>query len=155
MSPPGIGRSRDELVGLVRSFLGDRPEENRLIPDYEVSDDKIKLALEMTLDQYNNTPPFERVTFERLPSLTLIIHGTAIQCLVMAGIVQSRNTLNFTDGGIPQVVAGKSQEYQSWIANLLGAYREEMLSIKTSLNMERNFGVVGSPYGGVFDYDDL
>jgi len=154
MAPTGIRKTEDELVKLVRSFIGDTPEENRLVPDKELSDDKIRLALAMTLDTYNNTPPYENVSYLNFPSLTLIIHGAVIQCLIMAGILQSRNYLQFNDGGISEVVSDRAAVYQSWIGNVIGAYREELSNIKISLNMERNFGVIASPYGNVFDFND-
>lgn len=153
MAPPGIKKTEDELVAMLRAFLGDTPEENKLIPDKEISDDKLKLALTMALDEYNNTPPFEARTFLTFPSLTIIIHGGAIQALMMAGIVQTRNYLNFSDGGIQEVISDKGPAYQGWIQNLVGKYQQEALNLKTALNMERNFGVIGSPYGNVFDSD--
>jgi len=153
MAPPGIRKSEDELLKRLRTFLGDTPEKNRLIPDTELTDDELKLALEMALDEYNHFPPFEARTYENLPSLTLILHGAAIQALIMAGIVQNRNYLNFSDGGIQEVISDKGQAYQGWIQMLMGKYREETLGLKTSLNMEQGFGVIGSPYGNVFDSD--
>ena len=150
MAPPGINKSKDELVKIVRTFLGDTVEDNKLIPDEELSDDKIRLALDLALDEYNNTPPFESRTFETFPSLSIIVHGATIQALIMAGLVQSRNYLNFSDGGIQEVVSDKAAAFQSWIGNLVGRYREEALNLKTSLNMEQNFGVIPSPYGNVF-----
>ena len=153
MAPPGIGLSREELLKRVRAFLGDTPEENRLIPDQELSDDKINLALDMALDEYNHFPPFESRTFETFPSLILIIHGAVIQCLIMAGIVHQRNYLNFSDGGVNEVISDKGPAYQAWIQSLITSYQQGALSLKTSLNMERNFGVIPSPYGNSYDFD--
>lgn len=151
--PPGIKKSKDELVVLLRTFLGDTPEDNKTIDGHELSPDKLGLALELALDEYNNTPPFEARTFLTFPSLTIILHGGAIQALMMAGIVQTRNYLNFSDGGIQEVISDKGPAYQAWIQNLIGKYRDEVLAIKTSLNMERNFGVIPSPYGNSYDFD--
>ena len=149
----GINKSKDELVKMLRTFLGDTPEENRLIPDKELSDDKLKLALELALSEYNNTPPFQAVTFETFPNLMVILYGGAIQALIMAGIIMARNYLQFNDGGISEVVADKSATYQSWIGNLVGTYKDAVMNIKVSINMEENFGVIPSPYGNVFDFD--
>lgn len=152
MAPPGIRKTEDELVKMVRTFLGDTPEENKLVVDKELSDDKIRLALKLALDSYNNTPPYENSSYLTFPSLTLILHGAAIQCLTMAGIVNSRNYLSFNDGGISEVISDKGPAYQGWISSLVGAYQSELSNIKVSLNMERNFGVIPSPYGRVFDF---
>ena len=138
---------------MLRAFLGDTVEDNKLIAGQELSDDKLSLALDLALDEYNNFPPFEARTFFTFPSLALIIHGSAIQALIMAGLIQTRNYLNFSDGGIQEVISDKAPGYQSWIANLVTRYQQEALNQKTALNMERNFGVIGSPYGNVFDSD--
>ena len=153
MAPPGIKKTKEEMVKMLRTFLGDTVEDNRLIPGQELSDDKLGLALDLAVSEYNNFPPFENVTYLTFPSLILLIHGGAIQALVMAGLIQSRNYLNFSDGGIQEVINDKAASYQSWIGNLMGRYQQEALSLKTSLNMERNFGVIPSPYGNVFDFD--
>jgi hypothetical protein len=153
MPPQGIKKSRDELVEMLRAFLGDTPESNKLIEDKEIGDDKLRLALDLALDEYNNAPPFENRSFETFPSLIVIIHGGAIQALIMAGLIQTRNYLNFSDGGIQEVLSDKAQGYQSWIGQLVSAYKSEVLNIKTALNMEENFGIIGSPYGNAFDSD--
>ena len=143
--------TREELVLTLRTFLGDTVEENKLIPDQELSDDKLGLALDLALDEFNNFPPFENRTFETMTSLALMIHGGAIQALMMAGIVQNRNYLNFSDGGIQEVVSDKGPAYQSWIGQLVSRYQQEAINQKTALNMERNFGIISSPYGNNFD----
>lgn len=153
MAPPGINKTRQELVKALRTFLGDTVQENRLVAGVEISDDKLGLALDMALDEYNHFPPFEQRTFLTFPSLTLIIHGGAIQALIMAGLVQSRNYLNFSDGGIQEVISDKAAAYQAWIGQLMSRYQAEALNLKTSLNMEQNFGVIPSPLGNVFDTD--
>jgi len=151
--PSGINKSKDELVKMLRTFLGDTPEENRLIPDESLSNDKLGLAIDLTIDLHNKTPPFENVTYETFPSLTLMLHGATIQCLIMAGLVAQRNYISFSDGGIQESVQNHGPAWQSWIQSLMGMYREETLSLKTSLNMERGFGVIPSPYGNSFDFD--
>lgn len=151
--PGPINKTEEQLVKLLRTFLGDTVEDNKLIPDQELSDDKLKLALALALDEYNNFPPFENRSYATFTSLALIIHGGAIQALIMAGIVHQRNYLNFSDGGIQEVISDKGPAYQSWIGQLVGRYQQEALNLKTALNMERNFGIIGSPYGNTFDSD--
>jgi hypothetical protein len=153
VAPPGIGLSKKDLLKRLRTFLGDTPEKNHLIPDQELTDDELNLAMDLCLDEYNHLPPFENHTFETFPSLILIIHGSAIQCLIMAGIVQQRNYLNFSDGGVNEVISDKGPAYQSWVQSLIAGYQQGAMNLKTSLNMERNFGVIPSPYGNSYDFD--
>ena len=148
MAPPGINKSLDEVVDAVRLYLGDTPEENKLIPGFELSRDKLKLAVTMAIDEFNNHPPYTSFRVETFPSLTILMHGAIVQCLIMAGLVQSRNFLSFSDGGISEQISDRAPQYQSWIqtvTSMIGNYREETKNIKININMEEGFGVITSP----------
>jgi hypothetical protein len=152
--PPGINLTKQQVQDRLRLFLGDRPEENKLIPGFELEPDKLELALDLVLDEFNNTPPFFNFTIERFPSLMILLHGGTVHCLIMAGLIQSRNYLNFNDGGISEVISDKSPQYQSWIqsiSGLIGNYKQKSDELKIALNMENAFGVIPSPYGNFFD----
>ena len=150
----GINKSESDLVCMLRTYLGDHLEDNKLIEGYELSDDKLKLALQLALDEFNHTPPFENRTYLTFPSLSVLLKGGAVQSLIMAGIVQSRNYLSFSDGGIQEVISDKAQAYQAWIGTLLQAYKVEAENIKISVNMENGFSVIPSPYAGIYGIDD-
>ncbi len=152
--PPGIQLTQDQAIDKLRLFLGDRKEENKLIPGEELSRDKLGLAIEMCLDEFNNTPPFMNFNIKTFPSLKVLLHGSTVQCLIMAGLIQSRNYLQFSDGGISEVISDKAPSYQSWIntmTSVLKNYKQDTDEIKIAINMERAFGVIPSPYGRFFD----
>ena len=147
--PPGINLTREQAIQRVRLFLGDRPENNQLIPGEELSNDKLSLAIDMTIDEFNRTPPFMNFTLAEFPSLMVLIHGAAVQCLIMAGLIQSRNYLQFSDGGISEVMSDKAPSYQGWIqlmTTTLNNYKQATSEIKIAINMERAWGVIDSPY---------
>lgn len=147
--PPGINMSREDVIKRLRVFLGDRSENNKLIPGEELSDDKLSLAIDMALDEFNNAPPFMSFTLIDFPSLNVLLHGAAVQCLIMAGFIQSRNYLQFSDGGFSEVLSDKAPSYQSWIQQLtqtIGNYKQITNEIKIAINMERAFGIIDSPY---------
>ncbi len=150
MPPPGINLTEEQVLKHLRTFLGDRPEDNKLIPGEELSVDKLKLAVALTIDEFNNAPPFTSFTLQTFPSLMVLIHGATVQCLIMAGLIQSRNYLQFSDGGISEVIGDKAPSYQGWInqlAGILGNYKKTSEDIKVSINMEQGFGFIPSPYG--------
>lgn len=150
--PPGIGMTQAQVVETLRLFLGDRPENNHLTPGFELGDDKLALAVKLAMDEFNNTPPFMQFTdIATFPSLKVLLHGSVVQCLIMAGLIQSRNYLQYNDGGISEAFSDKAPSYQSWITQatgILNNYKQETDAIKVALNMERAFGVIESPYGG-------
>ena len=148
--PEPINLTVDQVVARLRLYLGDNPSENRLIPGQELSDDKLKLAIELALDEFNKTPPFMNFTVATFPSLSVLLQGSTVHCLVMAGLIQSRNYLQFGDGGISEILGDKAPVYQGWIQLLqstLKNYQKSTDDIKTALNMESAFGVIPSPYG--------
>lgn len=154
MPPPGINLTEEKAIEFLRTFIGDRPEENKLIPGEELSRDKLALAITLALDEFNNAPPFTQFTLVTFPSLMVLLHGATVQCLIMAGLIQTRNYLQFSDGGISEVLGDKAPMYQGWInqlSTILKSYKETTESIKVSINMEQGFGVITSPYGGFWD----
>jgi hypothetical protein len=154
MPPPGINKTKEEIVVLLRTFMGDTKEENKLIPGEELSNDKLSLAVDLCIDEFNNQPPFTQFNVKSFPSLMVIIHGSVVHALIMAGLVQARNYLQFSDGGISEVLSDKSPSYQGWInamTNTIRSYKATSDAIKVSINMEQGFGVIASPYGRFSD----
>lgn len=148
----GIQLTLDQVADKLRMFLGDTPEDNKLIPGFELSVDKLKLAIELTIDEFNNYPPTMTFTVATFPSLTVLIHGGAVQCLMMAGFIQARNYLQFADGGISEIINDKTPTYQAYIqqlTGLLGNYKQKSDEIKIAINMERAWGTIDSPYASL------
>lgn len=147
--------TEDAAIKMLRTFLGDTKDDNKLIPGEELGHDKLKLAIALTLDEFNNAPPFTSFTLQTFPSLMVLMHGATVQCLIMAGLIQSRNYLQFSDGGISEVIGDKAPMYQGWInqlASVLANYKSTTEAIKVSINMEQGFGYIASPYGnGIWD----
>lgn len=145
----GIQMTEDQVVENLRLFLGDSPEENKLIAGFELNNDKLKLAVRLAMDEFNNTPPIMTFTVSTFPSLMVLLHGATVQCLIMAGLIASRNYLQFSDGGISEVMNDKTTQYQGHIQQLtgiLGNYKQKSDEIKIAINMESAWGTIGSPY---------
>ena len=76
-----------------------------------------------------------------------------IEILKMAGIVQSRNFLNFNDGGVSFTVNDKAQDYLQWIQTLVSTHAQDVNDLKVGLNAEEGYAHIPSPedywfYGG-------
>lgn len=121
---------------LLRLFLNDTPELNRLIRKEESDDERLDLALALTVDDWNITPPFlGNLTVANFPSLFLLIYGGAINTLRSAGLLQSRNELAYSSGGVSVRIFDKTQLYQSWIAQFVAEYERKKQNYKISLNI--------------------
>ena len=141
-------RRRQEVRRLLRLFLNDTPELNRLIRTQESNDEKLDLALALAVDDYNMTPPLlgaQQVA--NFPSLYLLIYGASIQVLRSAGLLQSRNELAYSSGGVSVRIFDKTQLYQSWIAQFMAEYERKKQNFKISLNIDAALaGGVSSEY---------
>jgi hypothetical protein len=87
-------------------------------------------------------------TITTFPSIYLLIHGGAIQALKSAGILQSRNQLEYSSGGITVRTFDKTQLYQSWILQFYQDFERKKLEYKKSSNIEGAWGA-GPGGGGV------
>lgn len=134
-------QARQEFRRLLRLFLNDTPELNRLIRKYESSDEKLNLATMMALSDFNDTPPLlNNYTVSNFPSLYLLMYGATINVLRSAGLLQSRNELAYSSGGVSVRIFDKTQLYQSWIAQFMAEYEMKKRNFKISLNINGALG---------------
>jgi len=139
---------------LLRMFLNDTAELNRLIRQEESDTDKLDLAIVMAIDDWNITPPLlGNVDITTYPSLYLLLYGSSIQTLRSAGILQSRNQLEYSSGGITVRTFDKTQLYQSWIMQFVQDYEIKKNAMKKFLNIEGSWpGGVSSEYSTIHWY---
>jgi hypothetical protein len=145
-----IPRDMDKLIEFVRVYIRDKEELNTLLDGKESNQLDINVAILMAIDDFNNTPPlignFKLVNF---PSMALLVWGTVIQLLITSGILQSRNKLNYTDGGINVAVSDKADDYRAWIGNLASFYVNGKSNLKIARNIEGGFGGSRSEYSTI------
>jgi hypothetical protein len=128
------------FVGAVRLFLRDSPELNRLIAGTENSDRQIVWAIFDALDDFNTTPPFTRATLRTFPSKSLLLRATTIALLESVGLLQTRNHLSFSDGGMQVGINDKTPFIQSWLQLFKNSYEEKKQRIKVAMNIETAWG---------------
>lgn len=127
---------QEEARRLLRLFLNDTPELNRLIRQEEADSSKLDLAIRLAIDDYNiTTPPLATATIVNFPSIWLLIYGAAIQVLRSNGLLQSRNELVYSSGGVSVRISDKTQLYQSWIAQFFADYETKKKHFKISANV--------------------
>lgn len=146
----------DKMVQHIRLWLSDMPQFNRLIEGTETSDEKIRLAVQLLIQYFNTMPPVLSTEYNatNFPNYKILYHGVAIEVLTMAGIVQSRNFLNFNDGGVSFSVSDKGQSYMGWIQNLMQTYAQDIRDLKAGLNAEEGYDFITSPEYAWFDWEN-
>lgn len=130
----------EQFIGLVRAFMRDYAELNRLIQGEEHSDRLIAWAAIDALDDFNSTPPMTAYQFTNFPSKHLLLRGTVISLLESIGLLMTRNHLTFSDGGIQVGVSDKTPLIQSWIQLFTNKYEQKKDRLKVALNIEGGWG---------------
>jgi hypothetical protein len=142
-------QKQEEARRLLRLFLNDTPELNRLIRRQESTPEKLDLALRLAIDDFNITPPLlGDITISNYPSLFLLLYGASIQVLRSAGLLHSRNELVYSSGGVSVRIFDKTQLYQSWIAQFVAEYEQKKSNYKIAANVNSAMAAgVSSEYG--------
>ena len=144
---------RATFIGQIRDYFRDTPELNALLDREEHSDSLISLAAELAADDFSTTPPLiGRFTVDSHPSLYLLFLGTLIQVLRSAGLLQARNNLNYSDGGLTVATSDKSSMYQAWANNFFNEYEAKKRNLKIAINAEGAYGGVRSEYSWIGAY---
>lgn len=128
------------LVERIRNFIRDHEELNRLTLGKENSDTDILEAIEDTLNDFNNTPPFY-TTFNltALPPLNIMKLGAIVYLLKSVGLLNTRNSIQYSDGGV-NVNMDKTPAIQSWIQMIQNEYEEKKAKFKIASNIEASWG---------------
>lgn len=130
----------EQFVGIVRAFMRDYPELNRLIKGEEHSDRLIAWAIIDAIDDFNTTPPMTGYGLINFPSKHLLLRGTVISLLESVGLLMTRNHLTFSDGGIQVGVSDKTPLIQSWIQLYTNKYERKKKELKIAINIENGWG---------------
>lgn len=158
---PGATQTFNQFVAGVRLYLRDFPELNRLVAGEETSDRMIAFCALEAISDFNSEPPHLGVySFERFMErgwAHKLRLGTIINILTTVGLLQTRNHLPFSDGGLNVAVSDKTPLLQSWIQLLTAKWERWMQRTKVADNINNlltdNTGVA-SEYFAVHGYFD-
>jgi hypothetical protein len=131
----------------LRLFLRDTPELNRLLRKKETPDDLLEFSIEMTISDWNSTPPLiGGVSIMTFPGLYMLMLGSAINVLISQGIYQARNELTYQAGNSSFQRFNKSNYYMQWMINLDNKYQQNKRNMKIHQNVSRGWGGANSEY---------
>lgn len=138
---------KPDAVAKIRSYIRDEPNLNALLDGKETGDTLLEFCLELALDDFNTSPPLiGNFALANHPSQTLVLLATVIWVLKSAGVLQSRNQLDYAAGGITVASSNKTPLYQSWINMMMQEYEAKKFNLKKSINAEAAYGGVSSEY---------
>ena len=128
----------------VRIWLRDNdPEANKLLDDYEFSPEEIRTAMTLTVDHWNDQPPYIRsYDYDKFPYRSKLLQGTAANLLFMAAHRFRRDSLQYSAGGLTIQDQEKYQQYDTAGNGLWQQYHEWVTWNKRSLNAEQGFATI-------------
>ena len=138
-----MSSSMQGFVLIVRQYLRDFPELNRLVAGVETGDRFIGWAVLDALSRFNGTPHFTNLSLDDLLAYQqhhLLLRMTTETILESVGMLQTRNHINYSNGGINVGVNDKTPLIMNWL-QLFSARTEQMITrVKVALNIEPLLG---------------
>lgn len=140
---PGVSDTTKNFVQMVRLFMRDYAELNRLIAGEETSDRQIAWSVLDAVSDFNGTPHLTNYTLEQLLERqlhSLMLRLTVCAVLESVGLLQTRNHFNYSTGGINVGVNDKTPLIHQWLQYFRGMTELRVQRVKVALNIEAILG---------------
>lgn len=136
----GMSDTMRSFVQTVRLYMRDHAELNRLIAGEESSDRMIAWAVLDALSDFNSTPPpLGEFTLDDLIQQrqlqSLLLRMTVIALIESVGLLQTRNQLNYSDGGLNVGVNDKTPLLMGWLKYFKATTEQKVGMVKISMNI--------------------
>lgn len=140
---PGASETTKHFVQMVRLYLRDYSELNRLIAGEETNDRMIAWAVMDAVSDFNGTPQFTNFTLDELLDKqlhSLMLRLTVIAIIESVGLLQTRNQLNYSTGGINVGINDKTPLLMNWLQYFKGVTEPKKTQVKVAMNIESILG---------------
>lgn len=146
---PGMTQTMQDFVQMVRLFMRDFPELNRLVAGEESTDRQVAWAVLDALSDFNGTPPMTALSLEDLlqrNQQSLLLRMSVIALIESVALLQTRNHINYSNGGINVGVNDKTPMLMNWLQYYRSLTEQMKTRVKVALNIE---GILGPANAGV------
>lgn len=134
----GMSPTMRAFVQQVRLFLRDFAALNRLVAGEESSDRMIGWAVLDAISRFNGTPHFTQLSIEDLLSMNqqnLLTRMTTESLLESVGLLQTRNHINYSNGGINVGVNDKTPLIMNWLQLFKSTTEQRLSQTKVAINI--------------------
>jgi len=139
----GMSDTMAAFVQTVRLYTRDFPELNRLIAGEESSDRMVGWAVLDALSNFNGTPHLTGLSLDDLLARNqhhLLLRMTVEALLESVGLLQTRNHINYSTGGINVGVNDKTALIMNWLQYHQARTEQLKQRVKVALNIEQILG---------------
>jgi hypothetical protein len=145
----GMSPTLKQFVQVVRLYTRDHPELNRLIAGEESNDRLIAWSVLDAVDNFNGTPHFTTMTLEEILAYnqrSLMLRMTVEVLLESVGLLQTRNHINYSDGGVNIGVNDKTPLIMKWLQYYRAFTEQKLQRVKVAINIA---GILGPNNPGI------
>jgi hypothetical protein len=138
-----LSDSMKTFVQVVREFLRDHPELNRLIAGQETNNRMIAWSILDAISLFNGTPHLTSYSLDELMAINqqyLLVRLTTCTILESVGLLQTRNHINYSDGGLNVGVNDKTPLIMNWLQYFRASTMQMLQRTKVALNMSSILG---------------
>jgi len=138
-----------EFIECVRMMMRDYGVNNHLLKKVQFEDEEISRAIDLTVSQWNSTPPVTSTTWRLIPEHLLFL-GTCRWLMQAESFLQVRNQISVQTDGLGVVgLDDKYQLYYNQMQDLRSEFKRETQERKYADNIASGFGSVSSGYANV------
>jgi len=146
----GLSPAMKAFVQIVREYMRDHPELNRLTQGQETNDRLIAWSVLDALSYFNGSPPmigtFSLEDLLNRNQHSLLLRLTVITVMESVGLLQTRNHINYSNGGLNVGVNDKTPLIMNWLQYYKASADQLLLRVKVAMNIE---GILGPSNRGV------
>lgn len=138
------------FVRMVREYMRDHAELNRLTAGQESTERQIAWAVLDAIADFNGTPHFTNMSLEEMLQRNLhhlLLRMTVVSLIEQVGLLQTRNHINYSTGGINVGVNDKTPLLMQWLQYFKSFTEQQKQRVKVAINIE---GILGPSNSGVF-----
>lgn len=139
-----LNPSLQQFIQMVRYWMRDFPELNRLVDGEEHTDRMILWATLDAVNDFNTSPPLVTMRFEQIPP-SLLKYGVAITLLESLTFLAARNSLSYSDGGT-NINIDKTGQLMQMRQMMQSAYEEKKQRYKVAINISQGYDSISSEY---------
>ena len=146
---PGMTQAYQDFIQMVRLYMRDFEELNRIVSGEETSDRMIGWAVLDAMSDFNGTPHLTSYSLEDLLARNqhaLLLRMTVCSVVESVGLLQTRNHINYSDGGTNVGVNDKTPLLMNWLQYFKAFTAQQKQRVKVALNIE---GILGPSQQGI------
>lgn len=131
---------------LVRKYINDNIEHNRLLDGLEFDNERITLARDMAIGMFNLMTPYSNYNQDNFPNPFLLLIGTLGNLFSGESAMAARNQMSYQDGGLDIPIEERFQYYDTLSTRFNGMFTTMGQQLKIQLNIEACWGHVSSDF---------